>query len=222
MEVFRDLLVTATPEQMTAVVAAIEQAPPSDWAVDTALAAKMTTVSLQGKRPRAYYFARKPSGAIPAVTLAMMEQDNEPGRYFVPNIVPTERPQLSRSVYNATLEDFVERVFKPAAASVGVSFQLTDPHADLEDWLPNDVAEKLRHFSDTAIRGLGASHPDDRKKWNDFVLAAHKGGSRLDTATLERWLIEVGGWDAEVAERLAAEYHYGRELLGFSSSRGGI
>jgi hypothetical protein len=222
MEVFRDLLVTATPEQMAAVVAAIEKAPPSDWTVDTALGARLNAASITGKRSRVYYFTRKQDHSRPAVTLAIMAKDDDPGRYFVPNIVPTTSPSLTRGVYNATLEDFVARVFKPAADVLGVPYRLTDSQAELEHWLTKDTADKLREFSATANRAVGAALPEDRAKWNAFVLAAHKEGSRLDAATLVRWLVVVDQWDTEVAEQLALEYEYGRELLGFSSSRGGI
>lgn len=222
MEVFRDLLVTASPEQMAAVVAAIEQAPTYGWSIDQELWDRLQSVPSSVGRPRGYYFARRQKGIRPAVTLALMEKDKEPDRYFVSNIVPTVGRSITRTDYNELLGEFVDHVLKPAADSVGVSFRLTDSQADLEHWLSKEAAENLREFSATAIRGLGASHPDDRKKWNEFVLVAHKGGSTLDAATLKRWLVAVEDWDPEVAENLAAEYHYGRELLGYSASRGGI
>jgi hypothetical protein len=38
----------------------------------------------------------------------------------------------------------------------------------------------------------------------------------MSVSDLRRWLTEVDGWPPEVAEQLAAEYDYGRELLAFA------
>lgn len=221
MEVFRDLIVTATPEQMSAVITAIQAAPLVKWSLNTALTSQSSNTSQKHGRPRVFHFTRGDTDGR-VMTLALAEKGDEPGKYFVPNIVPDKPPMLTRGEYNATLEEFADQVFRPAASSVGVNSCLTESHAELEHWLSADTAAKLRQFSATANRLVGAAHPDDRAKWNAFVLSAHQERSSLDTATLERWLVEVERWDDDVAERLSTEYHYGRELLGYSASRGGI
>jgi hypothetical protein len=86
----------------------------------------------------------------------------------------------------------------------------------LEDWMSGATAEKLRQFSETPNKSTGASHPNDRERWNDFVLSAHREQSRLDPSTLQHWLMEAEDWPPEVAEQLAIEYAYGRELLTFA------
>ena len=93
---------------------------------------------------------------------------------------------------------------------------LTEAQADLDHWMAPATAEKLRLFSTCANKATGSAHPRDRERWNDFVLSAHRDGSRMDASTLQRWLIEAEGWPPEVAEQLALEYEYGRELLAFA------
>jgi hypothetical protein len=78
------------------------------------------------------------------------------------------------------------------------------------------AAEKFRYFSSCANKGTGASHPQDRERWNDLVLATHQERSTLDASTLRRWLVEVEEWPPEVADPLAIEYEYGRELLAYA------
>jgi hypothetical protein len=39
----------------------------------------------------------------------------------------------------------------------------------------------------------------------------------MDAADLRRWLVEVDGWPPEVANQVAVEYEYGRELLAFAA-----
>jgi hypothetical protein len=58
-----------------------------------------------------------------------------------------------------------------------------------------------------------------RKIAFNFVLAAHRERSSLHASTLRRWLIEIEGWAPDVAEQLAIDYEYGRELLVFAEGR---
>ena len=46
-------------------------------------------------------------------------------------------------------------------------------------------------------------------------------GAKGHPRALRRWLVEVEDWPPEVAEQLAVEYEYGRELLAFASSGDG-
>jgi hypothetical protein len=93
---------------------------------------------------------------------------------------------------------------------------LTDAQADLDHWMSPATAAKLRAFSTCANKSTGAGHPSDRERWNEFVLSAYSEGSRMDAPTLRRWLVESDGWPSELADQLALEYEYGRELLRFA------
>jgi hypothetical protein len=139
------------------------------------------------------------------------------GTFFVSNIIPTVKVQLGQGEYNAILEDFYDRVIRPYTEPAGVTASLTDGEVDLEHWMSHETAELLRQFSACANKGTGSSHPADRDRWNAFVVAAHRDGSRMDDTDLRRWLVEVDGWLPEVADQLAVEYEYGRELLAFAA-----
>jgi hypothetical protein len=93
---------------------------------------------------------------------------------------------------------------------------LTEVQVGLDDWMSPATAEKLRTFSTCANKSTGAAHPSDRERWNAFVLSAYQDGSRMDASALRRWLVEAEGWPAEVADQLALEYAFGRELLTFA------
>jgi hypothetical protein len=134
-------------------------------------------------------------------------------------VVPQQQHQLTYREYNGILEEFCERLLRPIAERSGLRVELSATQADLRHWLSAGAAERLRRFSALANKSTGASHPSDRERWNDFVVAAHRDGSNLDATTLRRWLIEVEGWPPEVADQLAIEYEYGRELLAFSEGR---
>ncbi|MCU0703188.1 MAG: hypothetical protein MUF18_04265 [Fimbriiglobus sp.] len=222
MEVFRDLIVTATPDQMAAVAADIEKGTAEGWSLDRESMEGSRRNTPPNKLVAFYHFRHLAHGGLPAALLALVQPEDDPNRFSVSNIIPTAGPRLSRAEYNRLLEDFASRVFAPAAASHLVAFKLTDPTAELTAWMTPATAEKLTRFSREANRETGAARPEDRELWNEFVLAAGREQSRLDAPTLARWLVGVEGWPEVWAEQLAREYEYGRELLGYSSSRGGI
>ena len=56
-------------------------------------------------------------------------------------------------------------------------------------------------------------HPLDRKRWNEFLTAAHREHAPLDSSLLERWLIEEEKWPADRAEELIRQYENGQQLL---------
>jgi hypothetical protein len=216
MEVFRDLYVSADADRMADVVEQIGRALPAGWARDRSAEANARGAIPFRPRP-VYCFACTKEGGRPAAVLVLAQKDE--GTFYVSNIVPTERHQLSHGEYNAILEHFHDRVFRPYADRAGLTIVLTGAEAGLENWLSGPAAEKLRLFSTSANKGTGSAHPNDRERWNDFVLSAHRDHSTLDPSTLQRWLTEVDGWSPEVAEQLALEYEYGRELLAFAEGR---
>lgn len=213
MEVFRNLLVSATAERMAALVAEMEKAMPAGWKRDSAAEVRTTAFLVASKRI-AYCFACEKENERPAALLILAQRD--PATFHVTNIVPVERHQFDRREYNTILEDFYQRVFDAAARKANVMHELTDADAGLEHWMDAETADLLRHFSAAANKGTGSSHPADRARWNAFVISAHDTGSQFDSSTLVRWLVEIEEWSPEVAEQLAVEYEYGRELLAYA------
>ncbi len=215
MEVFRDLYVTANAETMSAAVAAMEKVLPAGWARDKSAETRNQAFPTSVKRVT-YCFTCQKGQSRPAAMLILAQKDS--GSFYVSNIIPLERHQLEQAQYNRVLEDFYVRVFKPYAEKANLAHTFTAAEADLEQWMDEPTARLLRTFSASANRGTGASHPDDRARWNAFVLWAHKTGSTLDPSTLARWLREAEEWSPEVAEQLALEYESGRDLLTYALS----
>jgi hypothetical protein len=155
-------------------------------------------------------FQREDSDGLPPATLFLWSQ---PDGYKVTNIVPLEIGELGYGRYNAILQDFEQRIAAPAARQVGFQVKTTAAWQSIEDWLPN-AAEALWRFSRAANKSTGSSHPLDRDRWFQFLIAAHKDPGHLDTERLARWLVEVEGWDDRSANELAIEYEFGLDLLG--------
>src|SRR4051794_33479684 len=214
MEIFRDLHINIEPDRMAETADLIERTPPTGWTRDRAAESRARAVPVLNPKPT-FCFGCSREGRRPAAMLILTQKDA--GTFFVSNIIPLSKHQLEHGEYNAILEDFYERVIRPYAGPAGVTASLSRGQVDLEHWMSHDAAELLRQFSACANKGTGSSHPSDRDRWNAFVVAAHRDGSRMDAADLRRWLIEVDGWPPEVADQLAVEYEYGRELLAFAA-----
>lgn len=133
--------------------------------------------------------------------------------YRVSNIVPRHVGELGITKYNAILQDFVERIARPAAKAGGFEIELTSAGQSLDDWLAAEPAAALRRFSHLANKSTGAAHPMDRERWYAFLIATHRSSRRLDADQLARWLVEVERWSNEKADELAIDYEFALGLL---------
>lgn len=212
MHVFRELFIRGEPDRLTATLAGIERMLSDGWFHDKETERQLADLSHAVRS--SCFGCFDDGGNRPGTTVILTPK--KPDILYVSNVIPHSRRRLNYDQYNRVLEEFYERFVQPAAAASGVVAELTDTQADLEQWLSSAAADKLRRFSSCANRGTGASHPQDRERWNDFVLSAHQDRSSLDASTLRRWLVEVENWPPEVADQLAVEYYYGRELLAFA------
>jgi hypothetical protein len=212
MEVFRELFVNADEGRMATLVESIEYSLPLGWVRDREAEGRICSTPFAA-RPT-YCFTCEAEGRPASATLILTER--EPGTFYVSNIIPVSSDRLSYAEYNTVLEEFFRCVLRPSAEQIGLTAVLTEAQADLDHWMSPAAAAKLRTFSTSANKRTGSAHPQDRQRWNDFVLSAHRDGSRMDASTLQRWLVEVEGWSSEVANQLALEYEYGRELLTFA------
>lgn len=160
-------------------------------------------------------FERSADEELPACALALCEK---PDGYEVGNIIPQDSRDLTRVEYNDILNNFAEVVLEPVADELGFSISWTPRRQSITDWTCRKAASALHSFSVCANKSTGSAHPADRNTWFQFLIAAHECHKMLDTALLERWLIEVEEWPQEIAHDLAREYGYSMELLKFRAS----
>lgn len=132
---------------------------------------------------------------------------------YVSNIVPTDLRELTYDQYNFILIEFYDRFAKPVGDSMDIRVELSRAEQTLEDWLSPELANLLKLFSHAANKSTGSSHPMDRKRWFDFLIAMHRAHERLDTGLLERWLVEEEKWPEDIAFDLICEFEFSEGLL---------
>lgn len=209
IEVFQDMAMRGPITKRPELRAALVEAAVAPWRADLERSAEVARAMTSED---VILFRRDEGEDYPAAGLTLWGTAEG---YYVPNIVPSETGNLTYAQYNAILGDFVERVAAPVAYKFGFTITRTEPRQSLDDWLSPDAALKLRRFSGAANKSTGSSHPSDKRRWFDFLIAAHRTGNKLDADTLARWLNEAEGWDENSAHVLAGDFERSLDLLAF-------
>jgi hypothetical protein len=211
VKVYQELRVgPLTSEQEERFIAWIGEHLATGWSRDLPREDELSRES----RKKFYCFACEETADRAAARLFLTHPDRRATSWlYVSNIVPRDIGQLSFDQYNHILNEFDIRFAKPAAAAIGIRVELSSPEQSIEDWLSPDSAKRLRAFSHAANKSTGSSHPMDRERWCDFLIALHHSGETPDTGLLERWLVEEEHWPDDMAFDLVCEYEFARDLL---------
>ncbi|WP_395396171.1 hypothetical protein WBP07_22935 (plasmid) [Novosphingobium sp. BL-8A] len=205
--VFQDMTIRVDKARRLAFADLIVRGANSAWTYD---AERSESANEFGGDDEAFSFVRQEGDGLKAAGLLLWE--NVDG-YKVMNIVPEANGRLTASEYNALLADFRTRVADPVAKALSCEIEYTRAVQDLEDWMSEDAARALRHFSNCANKSTGTGHPLDERRWFDFLIIVHRSGATPDGDLLRRWLTEAESWDAEIAWGLASDLEKGLGLL---------
>jgi hypothetical protein len=140
---------------------------------------------------------------------ALWLQARNPEEWYVSNIVPLGKHNLSDEEYNQVLGEFESRFLEPLSRGSAVRPEILPARTRLEDYLSPEAARLLRAFSAANCTSL---HASDRQRWQQFLVRAHQEESIMDAAFLEEWLASEG-WPEEARANLAREYESARQLL---------
>ena len=126
------------------------------------------------------------NGRIPACELNFLRQGL--GSCCISNVIPPGEGRFTVSDSNVAIVEF-EKIARPIVERSGMEIELTSDRFDIDQWLSRSAAEKLRAFSRSANKGLGGALLVDHERWLDFVVTAHRDGSKLPATMLRQWLI---------------------------------
>lgn len=146
------------------------------------------------------------------------------GYIKVTNIVPLSKSRLSIDEYNAVLDCFYEEVIIPNKEKL-INIHVEEPTSgvfDPLDYMSEEALQKLKLFCNCANKSTGSSHPEDERRWFDFICQTVRDKKIIDYDTMFNFLkdedywgkkdngfIGVMGqfaWDEEMASELALEY----------------
>ena len=133
-----------------------------------------------------------------------------PNELFVSTVVSGEERKLTPEESSRLLAEFEREFLRPSAAEVGVETEVVQHQFTLEHELSAEAARLLRAFSASARRA--SLEPNDRRRWNAFLVRAHQDESLFDVALLDEWL-QQEGWPENTRCQLVQEYETARSLL---------
>ena len=119
-------------------------------------------------------------------TVFLLEKENG---YEIANIVPNEKGKLSYDEYNDILLKFFDECLKTHVEKNNIKLEITSDNVNLENYMTEKAAKKLRTFSSLANKSTGSSHPSDLERWNDFICQVFIDASENVQVILERWLV---------------------------------
>lgn len=172
-----------------------------------------------------FVFARSGTSGLPSSRLYLMQKSGEglqeqgEGRLKVVNIGPVQTGSLSPQQYNRIVEDFHACVVTPASEGIRVVVSFTEAHQGIAHLMTSETYALLTLFSSAANKSTGSAHPADLERWFQFLIAAHRENTPLDSTTLAIWLIEEEEWPEEQAGELVSEYDFGSGLLRQASAQ---
>lgn len=165
---------------------------------------------------KAFSFEHTAGDGLEKAGLSLFQKEG--GTWYVPNIIPLDSSQLSCDQYNKILENFLDTIVRPSIAGPPVTAELTGDVVILKDVVGEDVAGLLHNFSVLANKSTGSSHPCDRNRWFDFLIAVQKKRISLDTDLLINSLME-DSWSEDRAHDLAIEYEFAIGLLDYKEGK---
>lgn len=209
MKEFQELKIQGHETQLKTALTKIECQLRDGWSRDKKQESKIAS-AIPGEM---YCFVCTDTQSREAANLWLAHLDSD--SLYVSNIVPENVQDLNFDQYNEIIQEFYEKFVEPVANELNLQHMLTSDIAEIQDSVSPETVTKLQRFAKAANKSTGNSHPLDRTRWHDFLIAAHYDATPLKADALARWLEENEGWPEETAYELSINYENSRSLLRF-------
>lgn len=137
---------------------------------------------------------------LPKSQIVLLNPDYENTKVSIVNIVPTKDSgyrDLSEEKYNKILDHFTEEVIEDICRdNAKYKIETNSEDYEFKDLIPNSF-NKLN----TWINAFPlSSHPNDTKRWFDFVISLHQNNDEEDFSIIDfkKWIEETKKWNEEV------------------------
>jgi hypothetical protein len=212
MKTFQELLINIDKEKISYFIENLEKKITSEWARDKVREEELKKFSMTDSNRFCFEF--KGTENIPSARLILVEKDN--GGLFISNIVPLSKNKLSYDEYNEILIKFFEIVLFVLKTTdmENTKAEITKSNIELDDLISDESKNLFISFSNNANKSTGNSHPQDKKRWFDFILSIYIKKEKLEPEELEKFLIE-DEWSEDSAINLAIDFEYSLALLAY-------
>ena len=158
-----------------------------------------------------------------------LENDLDAGEIKVVNIIPIEKGDININEYNDILKKFYKDIICSINAdeyNVKISMDTSNEFDPLEI-ISKDALNKLHDFCRLTNKTTGATHPNDKERWYNFICQTVEDNRTFDCATLANFLQDesywgkkknlgpIGefAWEEDKAWELARQYEIGCSIV---------
>jgi hypothetical protein len=142
----------------------------------------------------------------PAVS--MMMGRSEPGLLLGGMWVPLV---TNYQVAESAVATFLTTIFEPLIERVGLKVEFTGG-SPVDFYFSGTARDTLDSFVRGKTPFESELRPEDRQRWNAFLIAAQRSGSGVAPEDLEKWL-KGCGFPSDLAKELRNQYDFGFQLL---------
>ncbi len=206
MKITTELTIRGEQSNLERLLARVEAILRDGWKRNRAAEERLGQHGLRGRWD--YSFSCTATAGRPAAALWVHARSQN--ELFVSTVISLEKQKLTEEESNGLLVEFKREFLDPAAAEVGVETEVVQHLRTLEHDLSPEAVRLLQAFSASANRA--SLHPNDRRRWNAFLVRVHRDESLFDRAMLDEWL-QQDGWPEDTRCQLLGEYEAARSLL---------
>ncbi|SRR6266540_3609044 len=206
MKITNELTIRGEQAQLERLFARVEALLRDGWKRDRAAEERGARRGSLG--PGSYCFSCTATTDRPAAAFCF--HPRRANEWYASNVIPLGKQKLDAEESHRLLAEFQREFLASAAAEVGAATELTQHRLTLEHDLSAEAARLLRAFSESANRTC--LQPNDRRRWNAFLVRVHRDEEAFDPALLAEWL-EQEGWSEDTRRQLLEEYEAARSLL---------
>lgn len=133
----------------------------------------------------------------------------------VANITSESNSRLGVTNYNLILNTFFTEIVRPLVG--GFLCVLTGEDVSFNEILPANVYHYLNSWQETCDKSAPIAHPNDYKKWTDFLISYFEQcDGTITPSDLEQWLAEDCHWPqcfSDSIEEMGERFEYSIDLL---------
>jgi hypothetical protein len=205
------LVVRGKPEQIDSFLETFGSDFPEGWKRDHAIEARVLRADSVPQGGRCYSYTNAAGKPTVAIWLFRIAPDCLKGGQTLP---------LDRAPFVDYLNlvvEFLTKIFTPAVELAGLEIEEVNDKLDttsstFDRFVSPEALNKLQTFIDRLPRQATRPRPEDRRNWNDFVIAVHESDDQFEPEMLHDWL-RANGVSDELINELLQEFRLTRSAL---------
>ena len=211
MKKYIDLKICGNPSEITAYLEVLKH-----YVSDAFNFAEIRDATIAGSTEKYIEFIAKRTSDYKSRLILLQNE----GSIQMCNIIPNTVSFIEIEQYNSILRHFYEDVIehtKPDALKV----EMSKEENSMQDLISSSAYDALILWEESCNKNSPVTHPNDRKRWLNFICELSLNKDRLSLSDFRNWLIEDRGWyynpieEDKTINELELELEFGLDLIDY-------